>query len=49
MPGANLWEIGEKLIAKELGINPNLLDPATSRAPMRPVEMEIYGKDGGKN
>ena len=36
-----------KIMAKELKISPLELEPETSRAPMRPIEMEIYAKDGG--
>lgn len=35
------------IIARELKIAPSQLEPAVSRSPMRPVEMEIYAKDGG--
>lgn len=33
------------IVAKELGITPLELEPATSRAPMRPVEMKILGNE----
>lgn len=35
------------LIAKELGISPDQLDAATSRAPARPIEMKILGNESG--
>lgn len=35
------------IMAKELGVKPADITPATSRPPMRPLEMEIYAKDGG--
>lgn len=35
------------IIARELGVNMTALEPSTSRSPIRPVEMKIYGKDGG--
>ena len=34
-------------IARELGVNMTALEPSTSRSPIRPVEMKIYGTDGG--
>ena len=33
------------IVARELGISPAELEPATSRAPMRPVEMKVFGKE----
>lgn len=33
------------IVAKELGITPLELEPATSRAPMRPVEMKVLGNE----
>ena len=33
------------IVAKELGISPGNLEPATSRLPMRPVEMKILGNE----
>lgn len=33
------------IVAKELGIAPLELEPATSRAPMRPIEMKILGNE----
>ncbi len=35
------------IIAKELKVSPLAVEPSVSRAPMRPVEMEILGRDGG--
>ncbi len=35
------------IMAKELGVLANTMEPATSRAPMRPVEMVILGNEGG--
>ena len=34
------------IVARELKISPAALEPATSRAPMRPVEMTVLGKEG---
>lgn len=33
------------IVARELGISPLELEPATSRAPMRPVEMRVLGNE----
>ena len=37
----------KRIVAAELGVSPALLEPATSRAPMRPLEMKIYARKGG--
>ena len=37
----------KNIMAKDLKLSPLELEPETSRAPMRPIEMEIYAKDGG--
>jgi NAD(P)H-nitrite reductase large subunit len=34
------------IAAKELGVAPIELEPAVSRAPMRPIEMKILGNEG---
>lgn len=33
------------IVAKELGISPAELEPAAARAPMRPTEMKVLGKE----
>ncbi|MCM1090803.1 MAG: (2Fe-2S)-binding protein [Butyrivibrio sp.] len=33
------------IVARELGVSPAELEPATSRAPMRPTEMRILGNE----
>ncbi len=47
--GQTCSRLMQGLIARELGVRPSELEPATSRAPMRPVEMYILGdeKEGG--
>ena len=35
------------IVARELDVSPAELEPATSRAPMRPVEMYILGNEQG--
>ena len=37
------------IVAKELGISPAELIPATARAPMRPVEMKVLAKEEGRH
>lgn len=34
------------IVARELGISPAELEPATSRVPMRPIEMYILANEG---
>ena len=34
------------IVARELEVSPAELEPATSRSPMRPVEMKVFGKEG---
>lgn len=34
------------IAAKELGVSPMELEPAVSRAPMRPIEMKVLGNEG---
>lgn len=45
--GQTCGKLVKSIMAKELKVSPLDLEPATSRAPMRPIEMEIYAKDGG--
>jgi len=35
----------KRIVARELGISPLELEPAASRAPMRPVEMKVLGNE----
>ncbi|MHB8063602.1 MAG: (2Fe-2S)-binding protein [Ruminiclostridium sp.] len=34
------------IVARELGISPLEIEPAVSRAPMRPIEMKVLGNEG---
>ena len=34
------------IVARELGVSPAELEPATSRAPVRPIEMRVFAKEG---
>ena len=33
------------IVARELGVSPAELEPATARSPMRPTEMKVLGKE----
>ena len=33
------------IVARELGVSPAELEPATSRVPMRPIEMKIFANE----
>ncbi|MDR1464856.1 MAG: (2Fe-2S)-binding protein [Oscillospiraceae bacterium] len=33
------------IVAKELGVSPTALEEVTARAPMRPVEMRVFGSE----
>ena len=37
----------KSIIANELKVSPAEVEPASSRAPMRPIEMRILAEDGG--
>lgn len=45
--GQTCGKLVKGIIARELRVNMTALEPSTSRSPIRPVEMKIYGKDGG--
>lgn len=45
--GQTCGKLVKGIIARERGVNMTALEPSTSRSPIRPVEMKIYGKDGG--
>ncbi len=45
--GQTCGELVKGIVARELHVSPAQVEPATSRAPMRPIEMEILGRDGG--
>ncbi len=44
--GQTCTKLVKSIVAKELGIRPSDLEPATGRAPMRPIEMYILAQDG---
>ena len=45
--GQTCGKLVKGIVAHELGVKPTEVEPAVSRAPMRPMEMEIIAEDGG--
>ena len=45
--GQTCGKLIKGIVARELGVKPTDVEPAVSRAPMRPMEMEIIAEDGG--
>ena len=45
--GQTCGKMVKGIVARELGVAPSEVEPASSRAPMRPIEMEILAEDGG--
>ena len=43
--GQTCAKLVKGIVARELGVSPATLEPATSRAPMRPTEMRILGNE----
>ena len=46
--GQTCGKLVKAIVARELGVRPTDIEPAVSRAPMRPIEMKILAKDGGE-
>ena len=44
--GQTCAKLVKGIVAKELGVSPDKLEPATSRSPMRPTEMYIIANEG---
>lgn len=44
--GQTCAKLVKSIIARELKVSPAELEPATSRAPMRPTEMKILANEG---
>ena len=44
--GQTCAKLVKGFVAKELGVSPDKLEPATSRSPMRPTEMYIIANEG---
>ena len=45
--GQTCGKLVKGIVARELRVAPSEVEPASSRAPMRPIEMEILAEDGG--
>jgi len=45
--GQTCGKLVKGIIARELSVLPDQVEPASARAPMRPMEMEILAEDGG--
>ena len=43
--GQTCTKLVKGIVARELGVRPNELGPATGRAPMRPIEMTVLARD----
>jgi NAD(P)H-nitrite reductase large subunit len=43
--GQTCGRLVRAIIARELGVSASELDDATARAPMRPIEMESFGRE----
>ena len=43
--GQTCSKLVKQIVAKELQVSQSLLEPATSRIPMRPIEMKILAKE----
>lgn len=44
--GQTCAKLVKSIMAREMKVSPAELDPATSRAPMRPLEMKIFASEG---
>lgn len=45
--GQTCGKLVKGIMARELKVRPAEIEPATARAPMRPIEMRILAEDGG--
>lgn len=43
--GQTCAKLVKGIVARELGVSPDELEPATARAPMRPIEMCVLAKE----
>lgn len=46
--GQTCAKLVKRIVAIELGVSPAELEPATSRVPMRPIEMRVLGNENGR-
>lgn len=45
--GQTCGKLVKGIMASELKVSPTEIEPGSSRAPMRPIEMKILAEDGG--
>ncbi len=45
--GQTCGKLVKGIMATELKVTPDMIEPASARAPMRPIEMSILAEDGG--
>ena len=45
--GQTCGKLVKGIMARELRVRPTDIEPAVSRAPMRPIEMKVLARDGG--
>ncbi len=43
--GQTCGKLVKSILARELGVSPDDLEPATSRSPMRPIELQIFANE----
>jgi len=43
--GQTCAKLVKGIVARELGVSPAELEPATSRVPMRPIEMKVFANE----
>ena len=43
--GQTCSKLVKRIVANELKVSPAELEPATSRVPMRPIEMKVFAKE----
>ena len=43
--GQTCAKLVKGIVARELGVSPAELEPATSRVPMRPIEMQVFANE----
>ena len=43
--GQTCAKLVKRIVANELKVSMDVLEPASSRAPMRPIEMEVFARE----
>lgn len=46
--GQTCGKLVKEIVARELKVSPTEVEPAVSRAPMRPIEMKVLAQDDGE-